>query len=88
MTKDFVARLPVRRLGLLALAFALTSLSACGLTGDLKRGEPLIGKPDAQTEPAKLPDAPKNSLPPLPERPATDPAVTDADDELLGGPGT
>ena len=74
---------------LLAL-FALASLSACGLQGDLSRPDPLWGTPDA------------NDAAELPERQVTEGVsvirddlddedfeddAPDAEDELLGGPG-
>jgi hypothetical protein len=65
---------------------SITGLSACGLTGDLKRGKPIFGEPKSETKPADLPESEKNSLPPLPPRPDAKPAEPDADDELLGGP--
>ena len=75
-----------RPLLLAAALLALSSVSACGLTGDLKRPAPLWGHPSQDVEPADLPEKAGSDLPPLPERqPAED---TDAaDDELLGGPG-
>ncbi|MEQ8320699.1 MAG: lipoprotein [Rhodospirillales bacterium] len=69
---------------LAAALIAVSSLSACGLTGDLKRPAPLWGNPDEALEPADLPDQAKSDLPPLPERESTAPA-DNADDELLGG---
>ncbi|MEH6696919.1 MAG: hypothetical protein V7675_17915 [Hyphomonas sp.] len=69
-----------------AALLAMTSLAACGLTGDLKRPAPLWGEPDGAIDAADLPDEAKSDLPPLPER---EPQATtdDADDELLGGTG-
>lgn len=67
------------------LALALMgTVSACGLTGDLKRPGPLVGNP-SNVDPATLPDAENKNLPQLPDRPA---AAEDeeAEDELLGGP--
>lgn len=69
-----------------AAMLALTSVSACGLTGDLKRPGPLMGDPNSEMPPAELPDASDNSLPQLPNR-VEDGAAPDAEDELLGGPG-
>ncbi|WP_353255983.1 hypothetical protein [Hyphomonas sp.] len=69
-----------------AATFLLGAVSACGLTGDLKRPEPLIGSPN-EVDPATLPDAGNKNLPELPDRPSV-PAAGDADDELLGGPGS
>jgi hypothetical protein len=68
------------------LIFAATSLSACGVTGDLKRGEPIFSEPAKDTKPAELPADNRSSLPKLPERPASE-TPPNADDELLGGPG-
>lgn len=69
----------------------LMAFSACGLTGDLKRPDPLWGEPRAETAPAELPESSVDALPELPgqspeevEDPLTPP---DAEDELLGGPG-
>jgi len=75
-----------RMLGAAAALVLLGGVSACGLTGDLKRPGPLMGDPD-ELDPASLPDAENKNLPPLPERP---PAAEDeeAEDELLGGPGS
>ena len=60
------------------------SLSACGLTGDLKRPAPLFGTGN-NVDPAELPDGASKNLPDLPDRPSqrTD---EEAEDELLGGP--
>jgi hypothetical protein len=69
---------------LAAALIAASSLSACGLTGDLKRPAPLFGNPNEALEPAELPDEAKSDLPPLPARESTAP-TDDADDELLGG---
>jgi hypothetical protein len=73
-----------RPLLLCAALLAASSLSACGLTGDLKRPAPLWGNPDRAIDPADLPDDAKSDLPPLPER-APEATTDDADDELLGG---
>lgn len=73
---------------ILALAAALlltTSISACGLTGDLQRPGPLIGNPSGDTAPADLPEGEDRDLPELPQRPQTQNQADD--DELLGGPG-
>lgn len=74
-----------RRMGAAAALGLLASLSACGLTGDLKRPGPLIGTPRGDTQPASLPDAQNRNLPDLPER-ASDAPEAATDDELLGGP--
>lgn len=75
-----------RLMGAAAALVLLGNVSACGLTGDLKRPGPLIGQPGS-TEPASLPDAENRNLPQLPDRPAQaeDEGV---EDELLGGPGS
>tara|TARA_R110000787_G_C13344098_1_gene438481 strand:- start:784 stop:1023 length:240 start_codon:yes stop_codon:yes gene_type:complete len=73
-----------RSLLLCAALLAASSLSACGLTGDLKRPAPLWGNPDNGVEAADLPEDAKSDLPPLPER-ASEAPSDDADDELLGG---
>ena len=73
-----------RILGATALALVLANVSACGLTGDLKRPGPLIGSGN-NAEPAELPGAGGKDLPPLPERPAQAEPAED-EDELLGGP--
>lgn len=65
-------------------AVALSSLSACGLTGDLKRPAPLFGEPREGLEAAELPTDTGNDLPDLPDRDDGD--APDSDDELLGGP--
>ena len=70
------------------LLVSMSSLSACGLTGDLKRGKPIFGEPNQAVDPAELPNAEKTALPPLPERPGAEKTEEDADDELLGGPGS
>ena len=73
-----------RFLGAAAALILLGGVSACGLTGDLKRPGPLVGSPD-ELEPATLPDAENENLPQLPDRPSSE---APADDELLGGPGS
>jgi hypothetical protein len=73
-----------RLLGAAAAFLLLGCVSACGLTGDLKRPGPLIGNPN-NVDPASLPDAGNKNLPQLPERPS-EPADERAEDELLGGP--
>ncbi len=72
-----------------ALALALLGgVSACGLTGPLQRPGPLIGNPD-NVDPATLPDAGNKNLPQLPDRPSQTPSEDEeAEDELLGGPGS
>ncbi len=69
-----------------ALALALLGgVSACGLTGDLKRPGPLVGSP-GDIDPATLPDAQNKNLPDLPDRPSQTETEEEAEDELLGGP--
>lgn len=69
-----------------ALALALLGgVSACGLTGDLKRPGPLVGSP-SEIDPATLPDAQNKNLPDLPDRPSQTEEEEEAEDELLGGP--
>jgi len=73
-----------RLVGAAAALVLLGGVSACGLTGDLKRPGPLIGNPN-NVDPASLPDAENKNLPQLPDRPAqTEEEVVE--DELLGGP--
>jgi hypothetical protein len=72
-----------RPLLLVAALLAAGTLSACGLTGDLKRPAPLWGHPDEAMDPVELPGEAESDLPPLPEREST--GTQDADDELLGG---
>lgn len=70
------------------LFLALGSVSACGLTGDLERPKPVFGQP-TDVEAAELPDDSRSDLPPLPERQDEDPnSPPNAEDELLGGPGS
>lgn len=73
-----------RLLGAAAALVLLGGVSACGLTGDLKRPGPLIGNP-GDMDPADLPDAENKNLPDLPDRPSQTPD-SEQDDELLGGP--
>ncbi|MBA3068987.1 MAG: hypothetical protein FP825_10945 [Hyphomonas sp.] len=70
--------------GAAAALVLLGGVSACGLTGDLKRPGPLMGSPN-EVDPASLPDGETKNLPPLPERPASTPDE-ETEDELLGGP--
>lgn len=74
-----------RILGAAALIALMGSVSACGLTGDLKRPAPLIGRGN-DIDPATLPDGASKNLPDLPDRPSQAPEA-EAEDELLGGPG-
>jgi hypothetical protein len=76
----------IRLPALLAAGFLAAALSACGLTGDLQRPDPLFGRPAGEVDPASLPDERGRDLPQLPPRqPAT--PDEDVEDELLGGPG-
>ena len=68
-----------RPLLLAAALLASANLAACGLTGDLKRPDPLWGE---RTD--ELPDQNQNNLPSLPDR-EDEGSDTGADDELLGG---
>lgn len=72
-----------RPLLLAAALLAAGTLSACGLTGELKRPAPLWGDPGEAIDPADLPGEAESDLPPLPERESS--GTQDADDELLGG---
>ena len=73
-----------RPLLLAAALLASANLAACGLTGNLKRPDPLWGEPTDGLEPAELPDQNQNNLPSLPDR-EDEGSDTGADDELLGG---
>lgn len=73
-----------RPLLFLAALVAAANLAACGLTGDLKRPDPLWGDPSGELDPAELPQQNQTNLPDLPDR-EEDEAEQDADDELLGG---
>ena len=76
----------MKRIFCAALALALLGgVSACGLTGDLKRPGPLVGSP-SDVDPATLPDASNKNLPDLPERPSQTEEDEEVEDELLGGP--
>lgn len=76
---------------LLLCGVALAGLSACGLQGDLTRPDPLFGNPDEVPE-AERPDrVVTDGLSDLRESTSEDEDgedMPDADDELLGGPGT
>lgn len=76
----------IRTLALAGALLLTTSISACGLTGDLQRPGPLIGDPSRDVPPADLPEGEDRDLPQLPPRPGPQ-NQPDADDELLGGPG-
>lgn len=77
-----------RTLFLGAALLALSSVSACGLTGDLKRPAPIWGEGTGDTAPAELPTTGGSQLPQLPERgEVEDDTLPDAEDELLGGVG-
>ncbi len=75
-----------RLFGAAAALVLLGGVSACGLTGPLKRPGPLMGDPSG-VDPATLPDAQNKNLPPLPPRPS-ETSDEQGDDELLGGPGS
>lgn len=75
-----------RPLAIAALLLGAVSLPACGLTGDLKRPDPLWGHPDEGSE-AQLPEGDSSALPKLPPRTEEQDSDTSGeDDELLGGP--
>lgn len=77
-----------RTLLLGAAVLALSSVSACGLTGDLKRPAPIWGEGTDGSKPAELPESNRSQLPQLPEREESDEDTPpNADDELLGGVG-
>lgn len=77
-----------RALLLGAAVLALSSVSACGLTGDLKRPAPIWGEGTKGSAPAELPDSNRSQLPQLPDRDdAEDDTLPNAEDELLGGVG-
>lgn len=76
-----------RTLALAAAILLASSLSACGLTGPLQRPGPLIGNPSGDVDPADLPDGEARDLPSLPDRPQSQQAPEEEEDELLGGPG-
>jgi predicted small lipoprotein YifL len=73
-----------RPLLLAAAVLASANLAACGLTGDLKRPDPLWGDPNDGLNPAELPTKSQGNLPSLPDR-EDDDTDADTDDELLGG---
>ncbi|MEZ5945417.1 MAG: hypothetical protein R3C13_06920 [Hyphomonas sp.] len=73
-----------RPLAIAALILGAVTLPACGLTGDLKRPDPLWGDPSGNVEPAELPKQDGATLPQLPDREDTA-DETGTDDELLGG---
>ncbi|HPE49049.1 MAG TPA: hypothetical protein PLR76_11655 [Hyphomonas sp.] len=75
-----------RPLAIATLILGAVTLPACGLTGDLKRPEPLWGHPATDVEPAELPKQDGTALPKLPEREDTAGSDTGTDDELAGGP--
>ena len=75
-----------RTLAIAALVLGAVSLPACGLTGDLKRPDPLWGDPAHGAE-AELPEGNSSALPKLPPREeAKDSDTSGGEDELLGGP--
>jgi hypothetical protein len=73
-----------RPLAIAALVLGTLTLPACGLTGDLKRPDPLWGDPNDVE--ADLPEGNTSTLPKLPPRQEAEDAETSGDDELLGGP--
>lgn len=73
-----------RPLAIAALILGTLTLPACGLTGDLKRPDPLWGDP--QDVEAELPEGEGSVLPKLPPRQEAEDTDTSGDDELLGGP--
>ncbi|MFN3313036.1 MAG: LPS translocon maturation chaperone LptM [Hyphomonas sp.] len=70
---------------LVLIGLLASSLAACGLTGDLQRPDPLIGRPAGDVDPATVPGEGGRDLPQLPDRPSS--SSDDEEDELLGGPG-
>ena len=78
-----VTRRMKRPLAVAALILGSLILPACGLTGDLKRPDPLWGDP--QDVEAELPEGDSSSLPTLPPREEAEDSAAGDDDELLGG---
>lgn len=75
-----------RPLAIAALILGAATLPACGLTGDLKRPDPLWGDPASGAE-VELPEGDTSTLPQLPPREeAKDSDASGGEDELLGGP--
>ena len=74
-----------RLVAIAALILGSVSLPACGLTGELKRPDPLWGNPDQDVE-AELPEGDGSTLPKLPPREEAKDSDADSGDELLGGP--
>ncbi|MEZ5997393.1 MAG: hypothetical protein R3B98_01715 [Hyphomonas sp.] len=74
-----------RALAIAALILGAATLPACGLTGDLKRPDPLWGHPSGEVDPAELPKQDGSTLPQLPQREDTEDSDSGGD-ELLGGP--
>ncbi|MBD3769667.1 MAG: hypothetical protein IE925_05910 [Rhodobacterales bacterium] len=72
-----------RPLAIAALILGALTLPACGLTGDLKRPDPLWGDP--QDVEAELPTGNGSTLPELPPRADAEESSDNSDDELLGG---
>ena len=73
-----------RPLAIAALILGALTLPACGLTGDLKRPDPLWGNPrDVEAE---LPTGDGAALPQLPPRADAEDTSDSGDDDLLGGP--
>ena len=82
------------RLKFIPIAVCALALAGCGLTGDLQRPEPLIGSPD-DIDAARLPDREvERGLPDdfegagAIDEDDTDDDTPNAEDELLGGPGS
>ena len=73
-----------RPLAIAALILGALTLPACGLTGDLKRPDPLWGDP--QDVEAELPEGDTSTLPKLPPREEAEDTSDSGGDELLGGP--
>ncbi|HAE27011.1 MULTISPECIES: LPS translocon maturation chaperone LptM [Hyphomonas] len=73
-----------RPLAIAALILGTLALPACGLTGDLKRPDPLWGDPNDVE--AELPEGNTSTLPKLPPRQEAEDSDTSGEDELLGGP--
>ncbi len=73
-----------RPLAIAALILGALTLPACGLTGDLKRPDPLWGDPNDVE--AELPEGNTSTLPRLPPREEAEDSEASGEDELLGGP--
>ncbi len=73
-----------RPLAIAALILGALTLPACGLTGELKRPDPLWGDPNDVE--AELPEGNTSTLPRLPPREEAEDSEASGEDELLGGP--